>query len=172
MKKVDKGPKVNSGLIHTTLFCLLAFFLSSVKVVQQLYFFRSRTPPTLPILLSHKQSSSSINKSISALSRPGDTRQSYQFFSSLFQGARVQNENAQIAGSHVRARELHRSIPASVSAYINTRKHIQGYQIENKCLCAKHFCVTGLKKLEGKFSAAVISSVLLNSMDLYQFRDT
>lgn len=36
MKNVDKGPKVNSSLIHSMfeLFCLLAFFPFSVKVVQ------------------------------------------------------------------------------------------------------------------------------------------
>ena len=39
-------------------------------------------------------------------------------------------------------------------------------------VCKAFLSVTGLKKLEGKFSADVISTALLNSMDLYQFRDT
>lgn len=35
MKKVDKGPKVISDLIHgTQLFCLFAFSPSSIEVVQ------------------------------------------------------------------------------------------------------------------------------------------
>lgn len=38
-------------------------------------------------------------------------------------------------------------------------------------VCKTFLSVTGLKKLEGKFSADVISTALINSVDLYQFRD-
>lgn len=39
-------------------------------------------------------------------------------------------------------------------------------------VCKTFLYVTGLRKLRGKFSADVISTMLLNSMDLYQFRYT